>query len=93
MAMFDDPGRALRELDRELRAAEPPREDVSEEGADFSRMLYADETLEDRQVYYEEDFRRDRKKRPPGKKKSGCAPILLVLVMAALIWGWLLWRK
>ena len=93
MAMFDDPGRALRELDRELRAAEPPREDVSEEGADFSRMLYADETLEDRQVYYEEDFRRDRKKRPPGKKKSGCAPILLVLVAAALIWGWLLWRK
>lgn len=93
MAMFDDPGKALRDLERELKAAEPTREEPGEAGADFGRMLYADETLEEKDVYYEEDAQAQGRR----KSKSGCSAALLavveVLVIAGLIGGWLLWHK
>lgn len=84
MALFDDPGKALNQIARELQNLEPAQEETAE-------------TLDEEQVYYEEDYLSDRKKvkRMKGKHsgKFFLIAIAEVLVIAALIGGWLLWHK
>lgn len=84
MALFDDPGKALNQMARELQDMEPTREETVE-------------TLDEEQVYYEEDYLSDRKKvkRMKGKNsgKFFLIAIAEVLAIAALIGGWLLWHK
>lgn len=104
MSFFDDPGKSMRALERQLKEAEPQpppeegAEDYADTAPDFSRMYYADETLGDSQAYFEEDYRADRRaRRQKPKKKSGCGPALLgileLLVIAALLGVWILWKS
>lgn len=80
MALFDDPGKALKQMARELQDMEQTQEDAAE-------------ILDEQQVYYEEDYLSDRKQSESGKGKSFLIAIVEVLVIAALIGGWLLWHK
>lgn len=80
MALFDDPGKALKQMARELQDMEQTQEDAAE-------------ILDEQQVYYEEDYLSDRKQSESGKDKSFLIAIVEVLVIAALIGGWLLWHK
>lgn len=80
MALFDDPGKALKQMARELQDMEQTQEDAAE-------------IMDEQQVYYEEDYLSDRKQSESGKGKSFLIAIVEVLVIAALIGGWLLWHK
>lgn len=80
MALFDDPGKALKQMARELQDMEQTQEDAAE-------------IMDEQQVYYEEDYLSDRKQSERGKGKSFLIAIVEVLVIAALIGGWLLWHK
>lgn len=80
MALFDDPGKALKQMARELQDMEQTQEDAAE-------------ILDEQQVYYEEDYLSDRKQSESGKGKSFLIAIVEVLAIAALIGGWLLWHK
>lgn len=80
MALFDDPGKALKQMARELQDMEQTQEDAAE-------------ILDEQQVYYEEDSLSDRKQSESGKGKSFLIAIVEVLAIAALIGGWLLWHK
>lgn len=92
MAIFDDPGKRLRDMERELKAVAPEDGPEADE-----RIPWAPEAQE---VYYQEDHQRDlRKARETQKpqKSRGCATVLLalveILVIAGMIGGWLLWHK
>lgn len=80
MALFDDPGKALKQMARELQNMEQAQEDAAD-------------PLDEQRVYYEEDCLSDSKKSKSGKGKSVLIAIVEVLVIAALIGGWLLWHK
>lgn len=80
MALFDDPGKALKQMARELQDMEQTQEEPAE-------------PMDEQQVYYEEDYLSDRKQSESGKGKSFLIAIVEVLVIAALIGGWLLWHK
>lgn len=113
MALWDDPGKAMRALERELRDAEDSGRELDEDwdeewrsdeewqdqdgnyAVDFGRMAYADEDMDDRQVYYEEDYRAEKKARKAQKQKGGCLPRLLIFLelagIAAVIGWWIKW--
>lgn len=80
MALFDDPGKALKQMARELQDMEQTQENAAE-------------IMDEQQVYYEEDYLSDRKQSESGKGKSFLIAIVEVLAIAALIGGWLLWHK
>ncbi len=93
MPIFDDPGKAMRNIEQEL-LDEQAREtaESGEEGAnyavDFDRTAYADEETD------EACFVEDTGKKPKGK---GAGTVLLALVelavLAAAIWWWIRWRS
>lgn len=91
--MFDDPRRSLRQLDRELKADEPRRE---EKLAAEDYFFPADEPRE-ADAYYEDDYRRDWKNRRREKRRSdGCGGLrflakMELLAIGALIGWWILW--
>lgn len=105
MGFFDDPRRTLQDLERELREAEPEAPHWDEEQTDeedgtnyapsFRRMAYADETLDDRQVYYEEDYRAAKQTRKQKKRRRGLGGVILLelLGIAAVIGWWIQWLK
>ena len=93
MAMFDDPGKLLRQLEQELKEDLPPVEEaLSEE--DF---FFPDAAGSEEAVYYEEDYRRARKSRRKEKRAAdGCGGLRFLLVVELLaivsvIGGWILW--
>lgn len=92
MAMFDDPGKMLRQLDRELKAADPRQEDLGAEDYYFP----ADAPRE-ADIYYEEDYRRDWKSRRKEKRTAdGCGGLRFLatvelLAIAGVIGWWILW--
>lgn len=93
MPIFDDPGKAMRNIEQEL-LDEQAREtaESGEEGAnyavDFDRTAYADEETD------EACFAEETGKKP---KKKGLGTVLLALVelavLAAAIWWWIRWRS
>lgn len=91
MAMFDDPGKRLRQLEKELKAAQP-QEEMRLEAENF-----CDPTLSEGEAYYEEDYRRDWKTRRREKRKArstggfGVLVTLELLAIAALIGWWIVW--
>lgn len=103
MGLFDDPGKALQDLERQLREAEPETENCWDEeepeaenyASSFRRTVYADETLDDRQVYYEEDYRAAKKARKHKKRRRGLRWVLFLelLGIAGVIGWWIQWLK
>lgn len=93
MAMFDDPRRALAQLEQELKAAEPRQE----EGLDAENYYFPPDMPQEADIYYEEDYRRDYKDRRRKKRRSdGCGGLrflaaLELLAIAAVIGWWILW--
>lgn len=91
MAMFDDPGKRLRQLEKELKAAQPQEETLLE-GENFY-----DPAAGEGEAYYEEDYRRDWKTRRREKRKArstggfGFLVTLELLAIAALIGWWIVW--
>lgn len=105
MGIFDNPGRSLRHLERALWEEEPRRpespeepEEDDEEGfvnyaTEFDRAYYADEVLDDESVYYEEDYRAE--KRAKKRRKRGCSWGLILFLellgIGAVIGWWVKW--
>lgn len=91
MAMFDDPGKRLRQLEKELKAAQPQEETLLE------RENFYDPAPCEGEAYYEEDYRRDWKIRRREKRKTrstggfGLLVTLELLAIAALIGWWIVW--
>lgn len=93
MAIFDDPRKKLEELQQQLCQVEDPEESGEPETPPMP--------LSENQVYYEEDYRAQRRapkldKNPEKKRpKKGCGCVLLAIVefavLMALIGRWLQW--
>lgn len=100
MRFFDDPGKALQQMEDELLEEDWDEEDVDGDDEDFpvlnrrdSRPTnYAvdfDRTVYDNEetddAYYAEDYIADRKSRKKQRKKgSGCLPLLLLGELAGI---------
>ena len=100
--MFDDPKRELHRLEEELKALEPeadfqeiPAEEEEDafgpgvnEAVDFHRMAYADEFLEDDQVFEKQKKRRKKKalsrKEKKREKKKKHRPMGFQILLALL---------
>lgn len=85
MAMFDDPGKNLRDMETELLLEEFLEEDDGYEPPDYGRTLYEEEEYETDEAVYEE---------PPKKKGVGCLPLLALLEIGAiylLVRWWMQW--
>ena len=100
MRFFDDPGKALKQVEYDLVEEDWDEEDVDEDGEDFPVLTrrhslpvnYAvdfDRTVYDDEetddAYYAEDYIADRKSRKKQRKKgSGCLPLLLLGELAGI---------
>ena len=106
MRFFDDPGKALQQMEDELLEEDWGEEDVDEDGEDFpvltrrsSRPVnYAvdfDRTVYDDEetddAYYAEDYIADRKSRKKQRKKGSGGLVLLLLGELAGIAGIIWW--
>ena len=107
MRFFDDPGKALQQMEDELLEADWDEEDVDEDfqiltrhgsrptnyAVDFDRTVYDDEETDD--AYYAEDYIADRKSRKKQRKKGSGGLVLLLLGelagIAGIIWWWIKW--
>ena len=93
MAIFDNPSRSLAQLEQELKATEPRQE----EGLDAEDYYFPADMPQEADIYYEEDYRRDRKSRRREKRRSdGCGGLrflaaLELLAIASVIGWWILW--
>lgn len=105
MRFFDDPGKALQQMEDEL-LEEDWKEDVDEDdedfqiltrrdsrpvnyAVDFDRTVYDDEETGD--AYYAEDYIADRKNRKKQRKKGSGGLVLLLLGEMAGIAGIIWW--
>lgn len=93
MALFDDPGKRLRQLERELKDIGSGEEvPLADADAYFPEAVPSGE-----EAYYEDDYRRDWKTRRREKRKArstggfGFLVMLELLAIAALIGWWILW--
>ena len=100
MRFFDDPGKALQQMEDELLEEDWDEEDVDGDDEDFQILPrrssrptnYAvdfDRTVYDDEetddAYYAEDYIADRKSRKKQRKKgSGCLPLLLLGELAGI---------
>ena len=100
MRFFDDPGKALQQMEDELLEEDWDEEDVDGDDEDFQILTrrssrpvnYAvdfDRTVYDNEetddAYYAEDYIADRKSRKKQRKKgSGCLPLLLLGELAGI---------
>ena len=100
MRFFDDPGKALQQMEDELLEEDWDEEDVDGDDEDFQILTrrsscptnYAvdfDRTVYDDEetddAYYAEDYIADRKSRKKQRKKgSGCLPLLLLGELAGI---------
>ncbi len=100
MRFFDDPGKALQQMEDELLEEDWDEEDVDGDDEDFQILTrrssrpvnYAvdfDRTVYDGEetddAYYAEDYIADRKSRKKQRKKgSGCLPLLLLGELAGI---------
>lgn len=100
MRFFDDPGKALQQMEDELLEEDWDEEDVDGDDEDYQILTrrsshpvnYAvdfDRTVYDDEetddAYYAEDYIADRKSRKKQRKKgSGCLPLLLLGELAGI---------
>lgn len=100
MRFFDDPGKALQQMEDELLEEDWDEEDVDGDGEDFQVLTHRssrptnyavdfDRTVYDDEetddAYYAEDYIADRKSRKKQRKKgSGCLPLLLLGELAGI---------
>lgn len=106
MRFFDDPGKALQQMEDELLEEDWDEEDVDDfpvltrrdsrptnYAVDFDRTVYDDEETDD--AYYAEDYIADRKSRKKQRKKGSGGLVLLLLGelagIAGIIWWWVKW--
>ena len=107
MRFFDDPGKALQQMEDELLEEDWDEEDVDGDfpvltrrdsrptnyAVDFDRTVYDDEETDD--AYYAEDYIADRKSRKKQRKKGSGGLVLLLLGelagIAGIIWWWIKW--
>ena len=97
--MFDDPGKALRRIEEELRAAEQPEGEASTptRAEGFGRTVYADEVLDEEAALIpgqEKGRKKKEKKDKKNKKKKGILRrvigfLLNILILLAILEWWL----
>ena len=95
--MFDDPGKALRHLEEELRAAEQEEEweeytPTRAEG--FSRSVYADESFDEVAALTVNEEKPAKKTKKKKRKKKGIKDLVFlafleILGILAIIGWWL----
>ena len=103
MRFFDDPGKALQQMEDELLEEDWDEEDVDEDGEDFPVLTrrdsrptnYAVDFDRTDDAYYAEDYIADRKSRKKQRKKGSGGLVLLLLGelagIAGIIWWWIKW--